>query len=338
MKTVLVTAPGRTEVRQVEQPAAGPADVVVRVKACGICGSDGFYIHNGGIPPRMGATPLGHEPAGEVVAVGDRVAGVEVGDHIVVDPMATTDGLVGGGGAQGALSDVLVLYDAKPGKHFRVVPREIPWHVLALNEPMAVAYHGVNRSGAGVGAKAVVFGAGPVGLGAAIGLKSKGAAHVVVIDVVPNRLQKALLVGADAVINSAEEDVVTRLKTLHGEAPSHMGRPTRPDTDVYIDAAGAAAVVETALRSVKHRGVLTIVGVHKQPVPIDFQQILTSEVDIRMSMGYPTEIFEVTDSIIRDWDKYQHIVSDIVPFSDAESGLRLAATPGATDKVVITFD
>ncbi|MGO7983907.1 L-idonate 5-dehydrogenase, partial [Rhizobium johnstonii] len=87
------------------------------------------------------------------------------------------------------------------GVHFRVIPAEIPWAVAALNEPMAVAYHGVNRSGAGVGSKVVVFCAGPIGLGAAIGFKGKGAAHVVVVDIVPNRLEKALLVGADAVIN-----------------------------------------------------------------------------------------------------------------------------------------
>lgn len=72
MKISVVTGPGRAEVLDAERPQAGPNDVLVRMRACGICGSDAFYITIGGIPPRQGHTPLGHEPAGEVVEVGDR--------------------------------------------------------------------------------------------------------------------------------------------------------------------------------------------------------------------------------------------------------------------------
>lgn len=338
MDSFIVTGPDKAELLQAERPDAGEADLVVRVRACGICGSDVFYVHNGGIPPRIGQTPLGHEPAGEVVQVGANVEGVAVGDHVVINPMANRDGIIGNGGAQGALAEEIVLFDAKPGVHFRVIPSHIPWEVAALNEPMAVAYHGVNRSGAGAGSKVVVFGAGPVGLGAAIGFKSKGVEHVVVVDVVPNRLEKALLVGADAVINSAEGNVAERLKELHGEVPGFMGRGTKPATDVYYDAAGVPVVIKTALDAAKNRAVLTIVAVHKTPVEIDLQEILTSEVDIRLSMGYPTEIFEVTDSIIAQWEQYQHIISDVVPFAEVDRALALAATPGATDKVVVVFE
>lgn len=338
MKSLVVTGPESVELLDVETPAAGPRDVVVAPKACGICGSDVFYAHRGGIPPREGRTPLGHEIAGEVVEVGSEVDGAAVGDHVVINPMANSDGIIGNGGAQGGLSERVVLFDAKAGTHFRVIPADIPWQVAALNEPMAVAYHGVNRSGAGEGSKVVVFGAGPVGLGAAIGFKSKGAAHVVVVDIVPNRLEKALLVGADAVINSAEEDVVARLTELHGEVPGFMGQGTKAATDVYFDAAGAPVVIATAFAAMRSRGVLTIVAVHKKPVELDFQELLTTEPDIRLAMGYPTEIFEVTDSIIAHWDKYQHIISDLVPFTDAVKAVELATTPGATDKVVVTFD
>lgn len=338
MKTLMVTGANVAEFVETTRPDAGPNDVVVRIRACGICGSDALYTHVGGIPPRQGATPLGHEPAGEVVTVGADVTGVAVGDHVVINPMAGRDGIIGSGGAQGALSPEVVLFDAIAGVHFRVIPDDLPWEVAALNEPMAVAYHGVNRSGAGEGSKVVIFGAGPVGLGAAIGFRSKGVDNVVVVDMVPTRLEKALKVGADAVINSAEEDVVERLKQLHGEVPGFMGRPSRPATDVYFDAAGAASVIHTALAAAKNRAVLTIVAVHKQPVEIDFQQILTSEVDIRMSMGYPTEIFEVTDSIIEFSDRYRHIVSDVIPFDRADEALALASTPGAADKVVVVFD
>ena len=223
MKSLTVTGPGVAEFLETERPPVGPRDVAVKIKACGICGSDVFYVQRGGIPPRDSHTPLGHEPAGEIVEVGAEVQGAAVGDHVVINPMANRDGIIGNGGAQGALSDEVVLFDAEAGVHFRVIPDEVPWAVAALNEPMAVAYHGVNRSGAGEGSKVVVFGAGPVGLGAAIGFKSKGAAHVVVVDIQPSRLERALLIGADAVINSAEEDVAERLKELHGEVPGLHG-------------------------------------------------------------------------------------------------------------------
>jgi len=337
MKSVIITAPDTIEVREVDTPEAGPGDVLVRIRACGVCGTDVFYHHLGGLPHVAGRMTIGHEPAGEVVGVGEKVADAAVGDHVVINPMAAADGIIGNGGAQGALSEYLLLREAVAGTHFRVIPSEIPWEVAALNEPMAVALHGVNRSGAGEGSNVVVFGAGPIGLGAAIAFKAKGAAHVVVVDLVRNRLEKALRVGADAVIDSSSEDVVERLRELHGTVPGQFGLDDRPGTDVYLDATGVKPVIDTIMRAVKNRAVVTVVGVHKQPVELDFQTLLAAEPDIRLAMGYPTEIFEVTDALIAHWDKYQHIVSDVIPFSDVQQALRLAGTPGATDKVVVTF-
>jgi threonine dehydrogenase-like Zn-dependent dehydrogenase len=113
MKTVVVSGPGTTDVREVPTPEVGPGDVLVRMRACGICGSDAFYIARGGIPPREGATPLGHEPAGEVVEVGAMVAGLSPGDHVVVNPIASGSGMIGSGGPQGALSEFLLIPDAE---------------------------------------------------------------------------------------------------------------------------------------------------------------------------------------------------------------------------------
>ncbi|MBL3699533.1 zinc-dependent alcohol dehydrogenase [Leucobacter luti] len=338
MKSVYVTGPDQNEWVEVEEPTVGANDVLLRVRACGICGSDAFYSHNGGIPPRLGATPLGHEPAAEVAQIGANVTGIAVGDHVVIDTMRFTDGLLGSGGAQGALTPLVLVQDYAPNTQLRVIPSDIPWHVAALNEPMAVAHHAVNRSGAQAGDKAVIFGAGPIGLGALLSLKSKGVAHVVVVDIVPRRLEKALAIGADAVIDSSQEDVGARLIELQGGVMDALGRGERADTDVYIDAAGVGAVVQTALSSAKHRAVLTIPAVHKSPVQLDLGEILMSEVDIRMSMGYPTEIFEVTDAIIANPEKYALIVSDVLPFERALEALELAKTPGAAEKVVVTFD
>lgn len=338
MKSIRVTGVDTIEWVDVEKPTAGPADVLLAIKACGICGSDAMYAHLGGIPPRQGATPLGHEPAAEVVEVGEQVEGIAVGDHVVIDTMAFTDGLLGSGGAQGGLSEFVVVRDAEVGRQLRVIPADIPWEVAALNEPMAVASHAVNRTDPKGGDKVVIFGAGPIGLGALLGYRRRGAGHIVVVDILPTRLEKALEIGADAVINSAEEDLAARLVELHGDGSTAMVRGVRPGTDIFLDAAGVGSIPQTVAAIAKHGATLGIVAVHKRPVELDFGGILPTELTIVWSMGYPTEIFEVTDDIIENWQKYALIVSDRLPFEKALDALALAATPGAADKVSVVFD
>jgi L-iditol 2-dehydrogenase len=240
MKVSVVTAPGETRVVDAPKPTVGPADVLVKIRACGICGTDALFISMGGIPghdggmpspcPSGGRCPQGHEPAGEVVDVGVDVTGIAVGDHVVINPMAAPSGIIGNGGTSGALSEYLLIENAERGRSLEVVPDHIPFEVAALNEPMAVARHDVNRCQPKPSDKVVVFGAGPIGLGATIAFKSLGVSHVVVADLIPAPLEKALQVGADAVINSAEEDVALgapparraggRLLELHGAGGS----------------------------------------------------------------------------------------------------------------------
>jgi threonine dehydrogenase-like Zn-dependent dehydrogenase len=334
MKASMVTAPGVTQVVDMPKPSVGPKDALVKMRACGICGSDAFYISIGGLRP--GQTPLGHEPAGEVVEIGSDVAGIAVGDHVVVNPMVAPSGIIGNGGASGALAEYLLIEDAVRGKSLEVVPDHIPFEVAALNEPMAVARPGVNRCQPTPSDKVVVCGAGPIGLGATIAFKSIGVSHVVVADLIPARLDKALAVGADAVINSADEDVANRLHELHGAGESMF--PGKVGTDVYFDAAGAPAVINTALAAAKPGARLGVVAVHKQPVEVDFVNIMSNEITIVGSMGYPDEIFEVTKDLVANWEKYAVIVSHTIPFENVDEALRTASTPGAADKVVVTFN
>lgn len=338
MRSVRVTAPDTVEWAEVDMPEPGPRDVLLKIRACGICGSDALYSHMGGIPPRQGDTPLGHEPAAEVVEVGADVTGVAVGDHVVIDTMAFADGLLGSGGAQGALTEYVLVKDHQPGRQLKVIPEDVPWHVAALNEPMAVALHAVNRTRPAAGDRVVVFGAGPIGLGAVLAYRRRGVESIVVVDIIPSRLDKALRVGADAVINSAEEDVPSRLVELHGDGATAWVRGIRPATDIYLDAAGAPSVPPLVAGMAKHGATLGVVAVHKKPVELDFGGILATELDLVWAMGYPTEIFEVTDDIVENWEKYAVIVSDVLPFDRALEALELAKTPGAADKVVVTFD
>jgi (R,R)-butanediol dehydrogenase/meso-butanediol dehydrogenase/diacetyl reductase len=340
MKSVQTGAAGTVDVVDIERPTPGPDDVLLRMRAVGICGTDVTFLHLGGGPfgpgGQMVPVPLGHEPAGEVVEVGANVTGVKVGDRVVVNPQAAPTGIIGCGGALGGMSEYLIIENAVLGKSLAIIPDTVPYEVAALNEPMAVALHCVNRSEARPGDKVLVFGAGPIGLGAAIWLKLRGVAHVTVADVIPGRLQTALAVGADAVIDSSKEDVAARLTELHGTGANSLGQP-RPDTDIYIDAAGVAAVVNTALTSAKWGAKLVTVAVHKKPEPIDLGAILRSEMTILGSQGYPTEIFEVTPQLVEHQERFARLISHRVPFSEVDRAFALALTPGAAEKVVVTL-
>ncbi|MGW1055261.1 zinc-binding dehydrogenase [Streptomyces sp. NPDC002521] len=217
----------------------------------------------------------------------------------------------------------------------------MPFDVAALNEPMAVARHCVNRSAAGPGDKVVVFGAGPIGLGAAIWLKLRGVEHVVVADVIPNRLQKALAIGADAVIHSAEEDVTARLTELHGQAANALGRP-RPGTGIYIDAVGAAAVFNTVVANAKWHAKPVIVAVQKavqkKGAEIGLGGMLRSELPLVASQGHPTENIRGPPELVEHHERFAKVISHRVPFAEADRAFELTLTLGAAEKAVVTFD
>ncbi|NUT27727.1 MAG: zinc-binding dehydrogenase [Streptomyces sp.] len=341
MKSVRTGAKNEIDVVDVQRPTPGPRDALVRIRACGICGTDTFFLHLGGTPVgaegSMRSLPLGHEPAGEIVEVGAEVSGLKVGDRVVVNPQGVPSGIIGCGGAHGAMSEYLLIEEAETGRNLAVFPDHLPFDVAALNEPMAVARHCVNRSEAKPGDKVVVFGAGPIGLGATIWLKLRGVEHVVVADVIPERLETALAVGADAVINSAEEDVTERLTELHGPAANALGQP-RAGTDIYVDAAGAPAVFQAAVDSAKWGARMVMVAVQKKSDAIDLGGMLRSELTLIASQGYPTEIFEVTAELAEHHERFARLISHRVPFGEVERAFGLAMTPGAAEKVVVTFD
>jgi L-iditol 2-dehydrogenase len=335
VRAAIVAGADKTEIIEIPTPKVGPDDVLVRIRACGICGSDTFYISIGGLPPRQGSMPLGHEPAGEVASVGSNVSDIAVGNRVVINPMAIPDDIIGNGGSTGALADYLLIKDAVRGRSLEVVPDHIPYEVAALNEPMAVARHAVNQVAPRQSDQVLVLGAGPIGLGITIALKSQGVKHVVVADLLPSRLEKALKVGADAVINSKDEDVVARLIELHGPGDSMW--PNRCGTDIFLDAAGVPAAVDTALAAAKRGAKLGVVAVHKKPISMDLMNVMSNELTIIGAMGYPSEIFEVTKDIVDNWEKYQVIISHTFDLDDLRAALHYASTPELADKVIVTL-
>ncbi|WP_234341389.1 alcohol dehydrogenase catalytic domain-containing protein [Streptomyces sp. NRRL S-646] len=109
MKSVRTGAQNHIDLVDVERPAPGPKDVLVRIRACGICGTDTFFLHLGGMPAgadgSMRSIPLGHEPAGEITEVGAEVTELKVGDRVVVNPQGVPSGIIGCGGEHGAMSE-----------------------------------------------------------------------------------------------------------------------------------------------------------------------------------------------------------------------------------------
>jgi 2-desacetyl-2-hydroxyethyl bacteriochlorophyllide A dehydrogenase len=285
----------------------------------------------------MRPIPLGHEPAGDIIEIGTDVTGLKIGDRVVVNPQAAPSGIIGCGGTHGAMSQYLLIEDATVGHSLAIVPDTLPYHIAALNEPLAVARHCVNRSQATPTDNVVVFGAGPIGLAATIWLKLRGVQHVTVADVIPERLQTALAVGADAVINSATEDITTRLTELHGQAANALGQP-RAGTDIYIDAAGAPAVFNATIAAAKWGAKMVMVAVQKKGSDLDLGGMLRSELTLIASQGYPTEIFEVTPDLAEHQERFAKLISHRVPFTDVGHAFLLALTPSAAEKIVVTFD
>ena len=318
-----------------EPPRPGNSDVVVKVKACGVCGSDLSYIKIGGIHRKPdGVTPIGHEAAGEVITVGSNVKGVSVGQHVVINPMMTPS-YIGSGGPEGAFTEELLVRDARIGESLLPIPDDLPFEVAALTEPLAVALHGVNRAEAKAGDKVVVFGCGPIGLGMVLWLLDRGVTDIVALDLSVQRLERAKALGARAVINPATENVRARLLELHGSARVFSREVT--GTDAYIDAAGAPNILSDVIGMAKYHSRLVVTAAYLKPVQIDLGAMLTTEMTITTAVGYPNEMPDVIGALPRLRDTVRSLISHRFPFEQVIDALGVAGTP-ASAKVMIQFE
>jgi (R,R)-butanediol dehydrogenase / meso-butanediol dehydrogenase / diacetyl reductase len=328
---------GENDVRldAIAPPLLGDDDVIVRIKACGICGSDLSYIKIGGIHHKPGGvTPLGHEAAGEIVAIGKNVPDARIGQRVVVNPMQTPS-YVGSGGPEGAFTEELLVRGGRIGVSLLPIPDDLPYEIAALTEPLSVALHGVNRMQVKPGDKVAVFGCGPIGLGMVLWLADRGITDIVALDLAPERLERARALGATAVINPATEDVRARLLELHGSA--RLFSREAVGTDAYIDAAGAPNLVSDVVRMAKFQSRLVVTAAHMKPVPLDLGAMLTTEMTITTAVGYPTEMPEVLAALPRLRDKVASLITHRLPFDDVLEGIKLAGTPQSA-KVMIDFD
>jgi (R,R)-butanediol dehydrogenase / meso-butanediol dehydrogenase / diacetyl reductase len=318
----------------VEPPTPGSKDVVVKVKACGICGSDLTYIKLGGIHRKPGGTtPLGHEAAGEIIYVGSDVKGISMGERVVINPMMTPS-YIGSGGPEGAFTEELLVRGALVGESLLPIPADLPYELAALTEPLAVALHGINRAMVKPGDKVVVFGCGPIGLGMVLWLVERGITDVVALDLAPDRLARATALGARAAFDPTKGDLRARLLELHGSARVFSRESV--GTDAFIDAAGAPNILSDVVNIAKFHARMVVTAAYSQPVALDLGTMLTTEMSITTAVGYPTEMPDVLAALPRLRDKAAPLISHRFPFAQVINALNVARTPGSA-KVMIEF-
>lgn len=255
MRAVILDRPGALRVGERPDPTPGEGQVVVQVRACGICGTD-LHILDGEFPPSPYPITPGHEFAGDVVALGHGVTGLAEGDRVTVDPslfcgrcpqcQRQRGNLCDNWGAIGDTVDgAFAEYVAVPAGNCYRLPDSVDHHAGALVEPVSCAVHAINRLNIDLGASLLVVGAGTMGLLLMQLARGAGAYDVAMVDTAPGRLDLARELGATATAASVPEIV-----DLHGDR-----------FDYVVEATGVAAAGQDALGAVRKGGTFMVFGV-----------------------------------------------------------------------------
>jgi (R,R)-butanediol dehydrogenase / meso-butanediol dehydrogenase / diacetyl reductase len=332
MKQIRVHGPFDVRLDEVPQPAPGPRDALVRMAACGICGTDLSFVHMGGITG--GPMALGHEMAGVVEWVGGEVTDAAPGDRVAIHPVDDDLGRIGSGAAEGGLTPVLLVREAAKGRRLFPVPPDLPLHVAALAEPLAVGIQAVNQADIEPDDKVAVFGCGPIGLMSIAALADRGVREVVAIDPSARRRELALALGAAQVLDPAADDVWTEMARLHGTAPFMLG-PTAA-TNAYIEASGSDRVLHEILDNGRFGGRMSVVALHYQPVPTNFTMVLMKQFTIRGSFEYPARFEESLELLARR--DLSTVVTHTLSLEQFDQGLALLDGSKDCGKVTITMN
>lgn len=328
---------GDMRVDQVAVPQVGPHDVLVRIGATGVCGSDLGYVAAGGLgggAPLTEPLPIGHEFAGIVETVGERVSGIQPGQRCAVNPDA---GLIGGGGPTGAFAPFILVPNARAGADICPIPDSLSLEKAALAEPLSVGLHGVNIGRVRPGDKVVILGAGPIGLCTIICLRHRGVTDILIADLSDARLERARQLGAAVTINPSREPLVEGIGKAHGTG-ERFGMPF-VGSDVIIDAAGAQPPLAELLDVAKFRARIVIVALHKKPMPINLWKMMANEFSISGSIATDREDeFNECLQMLASGDiDVGPLISHRVEFARLDEAFSIAADTEASAKVIVTF-
>jgi L-iditol 2-dehydrogenase len=341
MQALLLTEYRQLAVASVDRPIVGPNDVLVSVRACGICGSD-IHGYDGSTGRRIPPLVMGHESAGVVAEIGANVTSVRVGDHVALDSLLScgecelcrngqTNMCAGRrilGVAcdefrqQGAFAEFIVV----PQQAIYPVPNDLPFEHAALVEPVSVALHAVGRLRINLGDSAVVVGSGMIGLLVIQALKIAGCEEVIAIDLDDDRLRLAAELGASATYNGAKLDAVAAVL----ERTGGMG------VDVALEVVGAAKPLATAIACTRRGGQIGLVGNLSAEVPLPLQVVVTRELTLTGTLAsageYPRAIELIASGAIR----VEPLISAVAPLAEGPRWFeRLYAREPGLLKVVL---
>jgi threonine dehydrogenase-like Zn-dependent dehydrogenase len=333
MRQIRIHGPRDVRIDDIDDPRPGPADALVKVAACGICGTDLTYIKNGGIAG-PGPEPLciGHEMAGTVEWVGSEVKLFRVGDRVVAQPGSEELPKIGSGGPEGALTPLMHITFADRRLHH--VPDDLPLDVAAFAEPLAVGMHAADQADVRPGDGVAVFGCGPIGLAAIATLVDRGHEKVVAIEPSAVRRELALGLGAQAALDPLSTDIWEELASLHGTAPFMFG-PT-PATAAFIEASGVDQVITDVLNHGAFGGRLSVVALHYSPIKTSFLMMLMKEFTIRGSFEYPARFADAVDLLARR--DLSSLITHRFAFDDFHDALGVLEGSKDCGKVLVTID
>jgi L-gulonate 5-dehydrogenase len=339
MKSMRVISPGKLVCGQDPVPDLRcGTDVLIRVKAAGICGSD-IAIYRGTNPVATYPRVIGHEFAGEVMKTGADCGRISVGDHVTVNPVISCGHCrvcrKGRGNVCANLKVIGVHEDGGYREYVRIpeqncfaVDKNMSWEKAALIEPYSVAAQVANRGGVSAGDTVLILGAGQIALTVLQVCKLIGA-RVIITDLVQERLQKAKDFGADETVNTAKADVRETVLAL----TDGIG------ADIAVDAACVGATLEQAVECVRSAGVVVTMGFADRRVPATELQITRNELDIRGSRLNNNKFPQVIEWVETGMLDPTRVVTDHFPFTELLKGIeKIKQDPEHTMKVVLTFE
>jgi len=342
MKALLLTAPSKLELVDFPEPAPAADEVVVRIRACGICGSD-IHGWDGSTGRRRTPLIMGHEASGEIVATGPQVKTWRAGDRVTFDSTIScgtcrfcTSGqinlcenrrVVGVSPAEykqhGAFAERLAL----PDRILYRLPDNLPFEQAAMVEPVSIAVHAVQRTKIAPGSTAVVIGSGMIGLLVIQALRWAGATQVVAVDLADNRLALARQLGATHTVNSGRADVAAEVARITGGLGA----------DTAFEVVGFTPTVNLALAVLKRGGTCVLVG-NLSPQTQDFplQAVVTKEITLLGSCASAGEYPLCLDLIARGVIDVRPMIETVAPLADGATWFeRLSARDGGKYMKVI---
>ncbi len=326
MKVAVMLGIGKMGFEERDIPKAKDDEVLVKLEYVGICGSDLHYYETGAIGDYVVKPPfvLGHEPGGTVVEVGKNVKHLKVGDRVALEPGKTCGHCEFCKTGRYNLCPDVVFFATPPvdGVFQEYVAHEadlcfkLPDNVStlegALIEPLAVGFHAAIQGDAHLGQRAVVMGAGCIGLVSMMALKARGVSEVYVVDIMEKRLEKALELGATGVINGAKEDVLERAKELTDGS----------GMDLVIETAGTEITTRQAIHMAKKGSNIVLVGYSKSgemtlPMSLVLDKELTFKTVFRYRHIYPMAI----DAVAAGKVNLKGIVTDVFGLDEAQKAM-----------------